>query len=320
MIVPAALAAYAVLVAVGAGRLLAGAGWTDRAPRLAVLLWQALTASVILAAGLAGLSVAMSSLTVSGGLGQVLHACALLLHEQYAAPGGDLAAFGGLVLAALVVVRILWALGRSLVVGWARRRVHLDALTIVGRRVSTWDAVVVDHPRPAAYCLPGRRHRVVITSAALRSLTNEEMAAVLAHEQTHVRERHHLVIAGAEAAVRAFPSVPLFDVARPEIARLLEMIADDAAARRGSRSTVADALARVAEGWAPAEAIAAGGPTAPFRVRRMLSPVRPVSGAVRLCIGLLAALLLLGPVLVALAPAVVALTGSYAHTCPIPGL
>ena len=41
-------------------------------------------------------------------------------------------------------------------------------------------AVVLDHAAPYAFCVGGRRHRVVVTSGLLASLTAAELDAVLA--------------------------------------------------------------------------------------------------------------------------------------------
>jgi Zn-dependent protease with chaperone function len=67
---------------------------------------------------------------------------------------------------------------------------------------------VIDHEAPAVYCLPGRHGRVVVATAALRALDDERLAAVLAHERAHLRQRHHLLRATAEALAVALPFVP----------------------------------------------------------------------------------------------------------------
>ncbi|MEV4382315.1 M56 family metallopeptidase [Streptosporangium sp. NPDC049644] len=86
-------------------------------------------------------------------------------------------------------------------------------------------------PRLAIFSAPA----VTIPGAALRSLAPEQVTAVLAHEQAHLRGRHHLVLAAAEAFCRAFPRLPLFAPARSGIARLIELLADDVAACRHPR-------------------------------------------------------------------------------------
>ncbi len=65
-------------------------------------------------------------------------------------------------------------------------------------------ALVVDHPAAAAYCLPGLRSAIVISAGALNLLNADELAAVLAHERAHLRERHDLVLLPFTALLRAF--------------------------------------------------------------------------------------------------------------------
>ncbi|WP_246083629.1 hypothetical protein [Nonomuraea diastatica] len=101
------------------------------------------------------------------------------------------------------------------------------------------------------------------------------------------------MLAAGEAMARAFPGVPLFERARVEIARLVEHLADDVAARRHPRTQIAAALVRLATGRAPAFTLGAGGETALTRVRRMLNPEAPLGRRERLT-GLLTVAVLLG--------------------------
>lgn len=81
------------------------------------------------------------------------------------------------------------------------------------------------HRLAAAYCLPGRHRRIVITNATLDALDGTQLDAVLAHEHAHLTGHHHLVVGGADARRRAFPRVPLFRHAHAEISRLVELAA-----------------------------------------------------------------------------------------------
>ena len=65
-------------------------------------------------------------------------------------------------------------------------------------------------------------------------------------ERAHLTGRHHLVIILAAALRRAFPHVPFFAAAASQVSCLVEMAADDAAARRAHRLTLADALLTLA--------------------------------------------------------------------------
>jgi len=86
----------------------------------------------------------------------------------------------------------------------------------------------------------------------------------------NLSQRHHLVLAWAAGLARAFPRVRLFGQARSESQRLVELLADDVAARSVDRLTLAEALLALASGTPrqPVMALGAGGSTAAIRVRR----------------------------------------------------
>ncbi len=88
-------------------------------------------------------------------------------------------------------------------------------------------AAILDSDRPAAFCLPGRRRSVVVTTAALAALSGDELAAVLAHERAHLRGRHHLAAGAARTLDRAFHGVPLSSQGRAEIERLMARVGVD---------------------------------------------------------------------------------------------
>lgn len=278
MTVAAGLIGYAFLLAVLAPPVLRR-GWILRAPRLAIAGWQAASAAFVLALVLAGLSAAVPTADVAGGLAGLLRSCAEAIRAAYATPGGALAALAGLTLAAGVAIRAAGCVAQALRVAGRRRRGHAATLRLVGRDAPDLGATVLDNDAPAVYCLPGRTRRVVLTTGALAALSDEEVAAVLAHERAHIAGRHHLVLAVADGLAAAFPVVPLLAAARPETGRLIEMLADDAATRRHARGAVASALVALATATTPASALAAGGSAALTRVRRLLSPARPLGGA-----------------------------------------
>jgi Zn-dependent protease with chaperone function len=225
-------------------------------------------------------------------------------------------------LAAVVFLAVVGAiLGKALVSsvrdGSAQRRRHRHLLHLVGRANTQLDAVLVDHASAAAYCVPGRGSRVVLTTAALTVLDEAQLAAVLAHEQAHLRGRHHLALAAGRVLRLAFPWVPAFRWAHDEVARLVELIADDAAARHCDRRDLAGALVALAadsRSVVPATAFAAGGPAVAVRVKRLLGSARPLGGrAVAVC--LLAFLLLLAVPMLAVSPALAGAGDVLSH-CP----
>jgi Zn-dependent protease with chaperone function len=310
----AALAGYALVLALVVPRRLRDAAWPVQAPRLGVAAWQVVSVSMVVAPVLAGLSLAVPASVFSHGLADLLRSCAMAVRSAYATPGGAAAAGTGIVLAGAVSSRVAYCTTRALRQAARRRQAHSWALELVGRRDAALGVTVVEADGAIAYCLPGTG-RIVLSTGALTALGPAELRAVLAHERAHLGGRHHLVLAGADALAQAFPSLALFRIARDEIARLLEMLADDAAARRQDRLTVAGALARMAGAQTPSGAFGAGGSTALTRVRRLLAPARPLGVVPSAVVGLALAGLLIAPAVLAALPAAHLVGRTY---CPVP--
>ncbi|MFZ3555898.1 M48 family metalloprotease [Streptomyces sp. BH055] len=156
----------------------------------------------------------------------------------------------------------------------AFRTAHSQA----GRRPAAGDLCVVDSPHPDAYALPGRPHRIVVTTAMLRSLGTAEREALFAHERAHNRAGHHYFLAAAEVAAHCHPALRSL---RTGIRYAAERAADEAAAHAvGDRRVTAHAIARAAlAGRAtpttrPAFAPAATTGPVPRRVSALLTPSR----------------------------------------------
>lgn len=314
MTVALALLGYALLLSTVGANALNRADWVDRAPRLGIAAWQALSASVILAIVLGGTALMIPTGSLGQSLAELLEACGAAIRAQYDNPGGNVvSALGGL-LALGIVSRATYCLAREVFVAARHRRRQLDTLALIGRRAPDLDALIVDHDGPAAYCLAGRDRQIVLTSAALAALDTDQLQAVLAHERAHLRGRHHLVLAGALGMQRAFPKIACFRHAQRNVVRLVEMLADDQAGRRCPRLTIAAALVALAASPVPPAALSAGGPTALARVQRLAAPARPL-GLVRTTIGgLLVIAAFAIPVTVSVAPALAAASANY---CPV---
>ncbi len=198
--------------------------------------------------------------------------------------------------------RMLDLIGRPLTAELAVRR---DGSRCVGDRCGpcaagpfgTDDGLVLDHPAPAAYCLPGGTPRVVFTSGALALFDDEELAAVLAHEHAHLAERHDLVVLPFAAWSRALRWLPTVRQSRAAVDGLVEMVADDRACAHCDRTVLACALARFGGAGVPAGALAVTGTGQVLaRVHRLLDP--PVrSLRLRFALLALAAALLVLPTL-----------------------
>ena len=314
MIAPVALLVYAVVVATVGSHLLRKATWPSRSPRWGILAWQALMTSVVSAVVLAGAALALPAMPFSTDIAELLQACVMSLQAQYATPAGAALSSIGLLLAVTVLARVGYCLGAAMVETARGRRQQLRALALVARRHERCGALIVDHPTALAYCLPGRNREIVLTTGALDALSDAEVEAGLAHERAQLQGRHDLVLAAFTALERAFSRVPAFRHASCEATRLVELLADDVAARRSDRLSLATALVRLAEGRAPAATLGAGGDTALARVQRLLAPANPVDHLRRVCILAVTGGLLALPAVMVSAPAFVVAAADY---CPI---
>ncbi|WGX96394.1 M56 family metallopeptidase [Nocardioides sp. L-11A] len=312
MIAALALLVFAFAVRTAALRMLPDAAWARRAPRLGVLAWQSVTIAVPVSVVLAGLALAVPLLpAVTGDTTGILGACAFLLREHYETPGGIAAGISGLAGALALSGRLAVALADELRVVRRLRIRQRDGLALVSRTDLVPGAWVIDDDRAAIFCIPGHRAQVVVTTAALSVLTPQQRVLALAHEEAHLSGRHHLALSFAAAARRALPRSRLLAAAATEIATLVEMHADDRAARGGERSELAAALVKLAGGPRPEGALAVNGGAAVQRVQRLLATGPALPLRQRWSIQLGVATLCVAPVLIAAAPALEAVLRDY---------
>jgi Zn-dependent protease with chaperone function len=307
MTVAAILIGYAACVGTLGCRLLRRARWTARAPLLAIVTYLAAGWSVVAAIGLAGLTLAVKATALGGGLSHLIGACVLRLRETYGTPGGATVAALGLILAGAIAARtVLTAMTHLRATGQQALR-HAETARLVGRPEPSLGAVLLEHSEPIAYCVAGRRPTVILSTGALQALAPAELSAVLAHERAHLTGRHHRLLALARIGWMVLPFLPLMREADAQVARLVEMLADDAAARTSDPRSLATALVVLATGDSPAPALAASATDSVQRIRRLLRPAEPLGPARRQVLRATAASLALTPVLLALAPALLAL-------------
>lgn len=307
MTVAAILLGYAACAGTLGSRLLGRAGWTTRAPMLAIVTYLAAAWSVVASLGLVGLTLAVHATALGGGLSQLIGACVLRLRAAYATPGGATVAGLGLSLAGALLARTAITAAAHLHAVRQHAIDHAQAARMVGRRDPVLGAVLVDHAQPAAYCV-GRPHpTVIVTTGAVRALDAGQLEAVLAHERAHLVGHHHGLLALARIGHRMLPFIPLMRDAATQVERLVEMRADDAATADRDVRPLVTALVVLATGAGPALGLAAAATDAVQRIQRLLRPAEPLSRARRGLLGAGAVAVALAPVLLALAPAVVAL-------------
>lgn len=265
----------AVLLAGPVPALLARASWPLRAPRAAMVLWQAIALAAVLSAFSAGIAIATRVLmpgpdgrptaSVIGAEGRLGWPLWTIYMAVFA-------------LTVLIGARLMIALLRVAIANRRRRAHHRMVVDLVdvghdaalaqpGAR--TRDLRVLDVAQPLAYCLPGVRSRVVVSEGTLTTLDDAEVAAILSHERAHLRARHDLVLEAFTAAHAAFPRVVRSANALRAVQLLVELLADDAAVRATGRTPLARALVACASGRTPSGALAAGGRSTVLRVRRL---------------------------------------------------
>ena len=225
---------------------LAKARWPDRAPAAAVVLWQSITLTAVLSA-LGVVLAAPEELTRAAGSGRPVATAALI---------------GALAVAAVIVLRLLVSLIGVTRRSRARRERHRLLVDLLDRAERHRDLGVdglrvLEGALPLAYCVPGRDPRVVLSDGVLDVLDRAQVDAVLAHEQTHLRHRHEVVMESFTAFYRAVPGPLRSRAPLDAVHLLLEMVADDAARRRTGAGPLQAALTRLTGAVPLAEDVAA---------------------------------------------------------------
>ncbi|MCE3551813.1 M56 family metallopeptidase [Pseudonocardia sp. RS11V-5] len=319
MTVGAVLILYATVVGFAGPVAFRRATWPVRAPRLGAAAILAAAWTVPLALVLAGVTVVLPTSALSADLGQLVGACLQRLRAAYGTPAAGLVT-AGQVLSVTLLARIGWAAGRLAHRRRSEGRRQRLLLQLAGRPRADLSALVLDHPDAAAYSLAGRAPAVVVTSGAIALLTEPQLGAVLAHENAHLTARHHRRQTAAALLAAALPAVPLLREAPALVGRLLEMDADELAARRHEPRVLASALVAVAGGATrpgtavrptpaststsmAASAVGAAGADAVARIHRLLRPPAHLPRRRRTLTRAAVVALAITPLVLAIAPA-----------------
>ena len=245
-----------------------------RWPTLAAWLWLSSSVGALAAVALAGLLLLLPTDPLGPDVAELLRTCVMALRTALSTPpDGSAATVAGTLLVAIVAGGLL--VGGSVAGLRARRAAgrHQDLLALAGTpAVGLPGVTVLEHQRPFAYCLPGQPGPVVLSSAALCRLDAGQLAAVLAHERAHQAGHHHRLVLFAQLLRVGFPWLPAAHLAHQAVARLVELAADDTAARAQGHRQVAAALAALGDAPIPEAALGAAVVSATERVRRLLTP------------------------------------------------
>jgi Zn-dependent protease with chaperone function len=284
MTVAIALLISAAMAGWLAPQLLGRADLRRRDPLVLIVGWLLSMAGVIFAAVAGVVLLLIPSHGNVGTLVASLHYCWDAV--KHGSPP-EVEALGGMLAAGLVVamaVRLAVIAVRGYRSRARRRSEHLSVLRLAARKdISSPATLWLAHDRPLAFSLAGRPGVVVATEGLTKHLAAEGVAAVLAHEQAHLRGRHHLLVATTDALSAALPFVPLFRLAPAATRELVELAADVVAIRAHGAAAVESALACVSS-QVPGGALAMAQdaidvrlarvrdtPTAPGRLRRTVT-------------------------------------------------
>jgi Zn-dependent protease with chaperone function len=325
----ASLGIIAVLVAWPVPLILAASAWPSQSPGLALVLWQAIALS-------GGLSM-IGSLLVYGlipfgeTLVQSLSSLGANLRAGTLPPGTSFThvlALGG---AIILSTHLLLNLSSTFVRAERERRRHYTLIALLSDPLRGQPGMrVIDYPAPVAYCLPGPgRSATVLSNGLIRLLDDDQVRAVISHEQAHLTQRHHLVLLAFKSWHSALPWFPIANRAENAVALLVEMLADDHARRVVDDHTLARAIALVgyalagvtaprnteADAAANAATSASAGrlPASPGRIRaepdhpahqilprvsRLMNPRAPLGYPATASVLTMSTLLLAGPALI----------------------
>lgn len=208
--------------------------WQVRFPRTALTLWfGAFFAGLAAAAGsvVAAVTTAIGAEVVSGGGAMLATVVAWL----------SLVAVGAVITVVGAVSEPLAGLHRAEVVA-------LTPLVFsrVQRKGFVLGVFAADTPVACAVRKPERM--ILVSTGMQEALTAAQLQAVLAHERAHLRGGHDWAVRIAQVNAACLPlRLPAGAALRRATALLIELMADDAAARQAGAVNLANALSRLAD-------------------------------------------------------------------------
>ena len=236
---------YSMAMLVAAPPLLRALTSSGNAPRLGVVTWLSAIGTVV------GSWLATAVMVIVEVISHWTHprtvaaSCLARLQRTISGDAGIAPQITLVVIAAAftVAVAIIGMRLAAAVLGMrARAHEHARAVRLVGHHTGEANVVMVEAAKAAAYCVAGRPPAIVVTSAARAALDDRQLAAVLAHERAHLAGHHAVIVSALRALSAVFPRLSLITEGAQQVSRLLEMCADDAAARRHSSRALLSGL------------------------------------------------------------------------------
>lgn len=244
------LLVYSLGVLVLAPPVLSGSTGSGRNPRLGLIAWTSAIGSVLVSwVAAAAFVIVDIGRDLLSDEHLSLSRCFTQLHDAAIGVHGAVVQVGLLVLIGFGVVAVgvlASRLGTALARARSATHSHANAARIIGRPHARHDAVVIDHPEPAAYSVAGNPDTIVLTQGIVAALDDEHLEAVMAHERAHLTGRHYVLLAVTRALAAVLPRIDLFVTGAAQVARLVELSADDAAASLHGPKIVREALLALA--------------------------------------------------------------------------
>lgn len=207
--------------------------WQVRRPRLALTLWWG---SVVGGHVCAGAAIAAITL--------------LAVDAPYSGTPPDALAVtvvSWLGLGALgVVIGLVWGTAEPVVAQYQDVVNEISLQSRFREARGPFSLVRLSSKDPVAFAVAGPRPEIIISSALEEALSTAELRAVLAHEYAHLRYRHNWLVRCAQVNAACLPTcLPAGPRLRDATVLLVELIADDTAAKQAGAANLANALRRL---------------------------------------------------------------------------
>lgn len=129
-----------------------------------------------------------------------------------------------------------------------QRTAHIEPWLGRHHAISNAELVVLPTETVLAYAIPGQPAQVIISDGLAEALTDDELSAVVRHEQAHLRNRHDRYLVLATVVEGALGWLPGVKRSTQTLRLSVERWADEAAADRpGARDEIRRALLKTAE-------------------------------------------------------------------------
>lgn len=251
----------AIATAIAAPTLLAAGSWQLRHPRTALTSWFGMFFLGLVLVVLALVSTVLAAVSMSTVTAS--QEATILTFAAWLGLGGvgAVIAFVG-----LAAEPLTFSYREQLddLAHVARTREHRDAFTLVR----------FDHDEAFAIAVPGRQPEILLSTACEELLTPRQLEAVLAHELAHLRHLHGWAVRIAEINAACVRWLPAGRTLRRSTLLLIELAADDVAARQAGPANLANALATLSE--------ATGDQSLEVRAVRLMSKTWPTRAYRRL--------------------------------------